>query len=1080
MKERNLEDVYELSPMQQGILFHTLADPRLDPYLEQSVMTLRGALDVPRFRAAWQRVAARHPILRTTFHWEGLDKPVQVVHGNAEVPVASEDWRGMSPALQRDGLKGFLQEDHKTGFDLTSPPLLRVALFRTAEDVHDVVLTFQHLIFDRWSRFLVLKDVFGYYAGPIDGEDLQPSPRPYGDFIAWLQAQDSAQGEEFWRRELAGFTAPTALVGGGKRDAPTERRFEGARLCLSAASSAHLRSFARSHRLTLNTLVQGAWAILAGRYSGEEDVLFGTTVTARPTSLAGADSMVGLFLNTLPVRIRVSDRDPALAWLRKVQTTLLDVRQHEHGSLLDIQGWSEVPRGTPLFESLVVFENVAEDFGPLVASAGLELLKIRPNEDGTSYPLTVFVTPGPELSLQIVADGALFDREAVARMLGHLATLLAGLVSDVDLPLWRISMLTAPERRQVLVEWNGTEADYPAGRCLHEIFEAQVELRPDAPAVRDASGELTYGALNRKANRIAHFLRGRGVARGEAVGVCLERSTNSVAALLGILKAGGAYVPLDPSHPHERLAFILRDSGARILLSDSRSASRNTSGPWETHLVDDRAEMSADQATNPERVVGSEDLAYIIYTSGSTGTPKGVEAVHRASVNRFEWMWRTYPFLADEVCCQKTTHSFVDSVWEIFGPLLQGIPSVVLPEEVVRDPRALVESLSRSAVTRIVLVPSLLRALLDSGLELAERLPLLNLWVSSGETLPMDLYRQFRLAMPHAVLINLYGSSEVAADVTCYDGGSLDPPNSVPIGRPISNIRIYILDRHRQPVPVGVRGDLWIGGGGLARGYRNRPALTADRFCPDPFSDAPGARLFKTGDRGRYLPDGQIEYLGREDDQIKLRGQRIEVGEVETALARHPEVAASAVAARSETSGEMRLVAYVVGRPGNTLSTTGLRAFLGMSLPSPMIPSAFVLLDALPLTPNGKVDRNALPTPEPSPPEPEDAYVAPRTPVEEVVARIWAEVLRLERIGVTADFFALGGHSLRATQIISRVREAFQVELPLRALFEVPTVAGLAREVENEKSRNPVTSSVRLVPASREGRRMKRSDLSRD
>ncbi len=666
---------------------------------------------------------------------------------------------------------------------------------------------------------------------------------------------------------------------------------------------------------------------------------------------------------------------------------------------------------------------------------------------------------------------------------------------------------------RVPLEWNATTIDYPGEQAIHRLFERQVERTPDAIALVYEGQQLTFRDLNRRANQLARHLRRLGVGPETLVGVGLERSPAMVVGLLGILKAGGAYVPLDPAYPAERLAFMLADARPAVLLTREPLLARFPS--YEQIVCLDTGwsaiAQESDEDTGEAGDIGGDNLLYALYTSGSTGQPKGVTGTHRAAINRFCWMWTTYPFEPGEVCCQKTSLSFVDSVWEIFGPLLQGIPSVIVPEALVRDPQQLIQTLAAHGVTRIVLVPSLLRALLEAVPNVRERLPGLKYWVCSGEALPVELALRFRERMPQSILLNLYGSSEVAADVTCYDVREYQPSlASVPIGRPIANTRIYVLNEQMQPVPVGVSGELYVGGDGLARGYLHRPALTATRFVPDPFSGKAGARLYKTGDRVRYLPDGNIEYLGRLDHLVKLRGMRVELGEIESALLRHPAVRQVVVMAREDTPGapprprarggptipdsspgeanarsivgpslargldtpgapsrppargglgETRLVAYIVPREEQPATPDDLRSHALQYLPDYMIPSAFVMLAALPLTPNGKVDRQALPVPDQSRPALSTPFVAARTPLEESIAAIWSELLEVAPVGIHDNFFALGGHSLLAAQVIARLRAVFGVEVPLQGFLDAPTVAQLASLLEQSQKDAPTRRS---------------------
>nr|WP_279637131.1 non-ribosomal peptide synthetase [Corallococcus sicarius] len=600
-------------------------------------------------------------------------------------------------------------------------------------------------------------------------------------------------------------------------------------------------------------------------------------------------------------------------------------------------------------------------------------------------------------------------------------------------------MLREEERRQVLVEWNGPRTTFDGDASLSALFDAQVARTPDAVALMAGDTRVTYRELAARAERLARRLRSAGVGPESRVALCADRSPEMVAAVLAVLKAGGAYVPLDPAYPRERLTWMVEESRPSVLLARRHLADRlpphaDTPTLW---LEEDGPEGGDALPPAP----GGDALAYVIFTSGSTGRPKGVMATHRATLNRFAWMWRTFPFAPGEVCVVKTALSFVDSVWELLGPLLAGVPSVLLPDDTVKDPARMVEALEAGRVTRLVLVPSLLRALLEVP-DVARRLTSLRSWVTSGERLPDELAARFRERLPQARLLNLYGSSEVAADATADEVGA----GPVCIGRPIDNMRAYVLDGALRLVPPGVRGELYVAGPGAARGYLGRPEATAERFMPEPFGQEPGARMYRTGDVARWLTDGRLEYLGRADDQVKVRGARVEPGEVEASLALHPAVARVAVVAHESAPGEARLVAWVVLKPAQVLDAAALRAFLKERLPDYMVPSAFEALEVLPLTPSGKVDRRLLRA-RTAPTGNAAEYVAPATPEELALAGIWTELLGRPRIGARDDFFALGGHSLMAAQIVSRVREALGVELPLTAVFESPTLAGLAEVV---------------------------------
>jgi amino acid adenylation domain-containing protein/non-ribosomal peptide synthase protein (TIGR01720 family) len=1131
MSTKQIEDAYPLSPTQQGILFHALYAPDSGMYVEQLACVLRGELNLAAFAQSWQYLIDRHPILRSAFVWKNIKEPAQAVGRRVKLPLRSHDWRTLPTAEQQARLAAFLVEDRRRGFELTAAPLMRLALFRLSESDYRFVWSSHHLLLDGWSLALVLKEVFACYAAFCQGRDpMLERPRPYRDYIAWLQRQDLTPAEAFWRRALRDVTAPTPLVVdhpaaqavAALPDAATQAA------PLAEATTAALQALAREHNLTLNTLVQGAWALLLHRYSGASDVVFGTTVAGRPPELPGIETMVGLFINTLPLRVRIASATPVREWLQQLQAQLVAMRQYEHSPLVQVHGWSEVPRDLPLFESIVVFENYP------ISSAGLDQggrvpVEIRDMQlaEQSNYPLTLVAVPGPALLVRINYASQRFDRTTIIRILGHLRTILEGIAARPTQPLAELPLLTAAERAQVLVAWNDTRTggQRPGGSstasddaCLHTLIEAQAARTPDAIAVAFDAGlahdapepssfvvrpsspmQLTYAELNARANQLAWYLRRLGAGPEARVALCMARSPELLIGLLGVLKAGAAYVPLDPSYPAKRISFMLEDSQASVLITsqDAGRRTQDTEAPPESLpdlglTIDDlRASPAAIQNPTPD------NLAYVIYTSGSTGQPKGAMNTHRGIVNRLRWMQATYGLTADDSVLQKTPISFDVSVWELFWPLLSGARLVLARPGGQRDPLYLAALIGRSRITTVHFVPSMLHVFLDEP-DLRGCAGLRRV-ICSGEALSLELQERF-FSRLDAALHNLYGPTEAAIDVTAWTCAPGAGRRTVPIGRPVANTQIYLLDAQLRPLPIGVPGELFIGGVQLARGYLNRPDLTAERFvpCPDegrttkdegPDSSlvlrpSSGDRLYRTGDLARYAADGSIEFLGRIDQQVKLRGVRIEPGEIAAALAAHPAVYASAVVARTD-DGEQRLVAYVVpaadeGRttkdesassssvPGPSSFIAELRTFLAERLPSSMVPSAFVVLDALPLTPNGKLDRAALPAPDGQRPAANASYQAPRTPIEELLTHIWADILRVAQVGIDDNFFALGGHSLLATQVISRIRATFQVELPLRSLFDAPTVARLANAIADARRAGPGRLAPPLRPAPRE------------
>ncbi|MEG5035145.1 amino acid adenylation domain-containing protein [Microcoleus sp. AT3-D2] len=1080
MNGENIEDIYELSPMQHGLLFHTLAAPNSGVYFEQLSCTLQGNLDVAAFKRAWQKVVERHPILRTAFYWQDLDRPYQVVYRQVDLPIAQQDWRELSAIEQQQRLEVFLQSDRDRGFELSQAPLMRLALIRLTDDTYQFVRSHHHILLDGWSWSLLWKEVHAFYQAFSQNRDLNlEQPRPYREYIAWLQEQDSSKTEIFWRQKLKGFAAPTPLIADrASGSLPNVGEDDDKqRISLSATATAALQSLARQHQLTLNAVVQGAWALLLSRYSGEEDVVFGVATSGRPAELAGVESMVGLFLNALPLRVQVLPDLSVVPWLKQLQSQQVEARQYEYSTLVQIHQVSEIPSGQPLFESILVFNNYPMDASKWQLSASIGASNYRTYEK-TNYPLTVLVEPGSELKLEIAYDTRRFDAAAIARMIGHFKTLLEGMAANQNQRLAEIPLLTAAELHQQLVEWNNTHKDYPKDKCIHQLFEEQVEKSPDATAVIFEDTHLSYQELNRRSNQLAHRLRKLGVGPDVLVGICVERSLSMLVAVLGVLKAGGAYVPLDPAYPQERLAFMLEDAQVKVLLTQKQLAEFTNLSEIShlaiVYLDADWETIACENDFNLFSETNSSHLAYTIYTSGSTGKPKGVQIPHRAVVNFLTSMRRSLEVRKRDIFLSVTTLSFDIAALELFLPIITGACTVVASREVAASGTLLAEQLVKSGATFMQATPATWQMLHDAGWQGNKQLKIL----CGGEALSQKLAGQ--LYQKGSAVWNLYGPTETTIWSMIQPIDSEDKPIS--IGRAIANTQVYILDRHLQPVPIGVGGELHIGGDGLARGYLNRPDLTAEKFIPHPFTEsyefsvlsselkeaATQKFLYKTGDLVRYRPDGNIEYLGRLDHQVKIRGFRIELAEIEAVLNQHPGVSAIAVLAREDEAGNKRLVAYIVPDYKRPPTVTELRNFLKQKLPEYTIPSAFVMLSTLPLTPNGKVDRRALPAPDTARPELEKAFVAPRTPVEEVLAAIWLDILGLDQLGIYDSFFELGGHSLLATQVISRLRSAFQVDVAMRWLFESPTVASLSDRIEAALKAKAGLEILPIEPVSRD------------
>lgn len=1036
-----LESSYPLSPTQQGMLYNSLAAavPGID--VEQMVCSLAEPIEPAALRRAWDVVVGRHPILRTQFRWAGLDEPVQEVRAAVEIPFAQQDLRHLPLPEAKRAVEAFLIEDRRRGFRLDEAPLLRLCLFQL-EDAHwELVWTFHHAILDGRSFPIVLTEVFDALdqRGPVEVTER----RPYREHIQWLRRAEAPSSEAFWREALRGFSAPTPLVGG--RSVEGAPSFDERQLNLSPAATSELYAAANALGVTLNTLVQGAWALLLARYSGEADVVFGATRACRRTAFdgVGADEMVGLFINTVPVRVPVVRDQPVREFVAVLRSRWRAIFDHEHCPLSLIKSWSELPAGAPLFESLLVFEEYLLDTVLRQRGGAWQNRSFRLLEQ-TGFPLTLAAYGGPELLLKIEFDDRRFERAFIDRMLGHLAAILSAFASRPDDAIGDLPLLGAEERATLLVGWNDTSAPR-VHTTIDGLVEAQVDRTPDAPAVSHHGKVLSYRELDSRANRLANHLRALGVGTEDLVAVCCERTTDMLVAILGALKAGAAYVPLDPSYPKARIEGIVLDAKPRVILSQRSVADVLPQSSAQLVLLDAHGPVIGAQSdTRPAAPRDPSRLAYVIYTSGSTGRPKGVAIEHRSTVALIEWSRGVFRDAEMRSVLFSTSICFDLSVWEMFVTLAMG-GKIVVAQNALELP-SLPE---RDQITLINTVPTAI-----NELSLARAIPPSVVMVNlAGEPLPLALAQQVYGSQASIErVMNLYGPTEDTTYSTWVhvERGQTSP---VTIGKIMSNSQAYVLDPRRHPVPIGVPGELYLGGEGVARGYLNRPELTAERFVENPFAEetghreGPGSRLYRTGDLARFLPDGQLEYLGRIDHQVKVRGFRIELGEIESVLMEHPLVKECVVVVREDEPGHKLLVAYAV----STATVAELHAAVSARLPDFMVPAAFVLLPELPQTPNGKVNRAALPVPELL--ATASSRVPPSGAVEEALVDLFASVLKLpvERIGAEDSFFELGGHSLLAVRLASRVELGFGKRLPLAALMRAATPRALAGLLANEK-----------------------------
>lgn len=1039
------------SASQRRLWFLDQFTPASAAYTIAFSLRLYGPLNLAALKRSIAALVDRHAVLRTTFAADD-GQPIQVIAAALSLPLPLVDLRHLPEVERSVRVAQITSEEVRQPFDIEAGPLLRTMLFRLGAQEHDLLITIHHIIADEWSLDLLCHELGILYSAYVS--DATPAlanlPMQYADYAQqqeeWLQSEGPRQALSYWVERLAG--APEAATIAADRPRPPVQSSRGATqsivIPLSLADS--LTRLGQQAGATPFMTLLAAFFVLLYRYTGQDDLVVGCPIAGRTRS--EYEGLIGFFVNTLVLRADLSGNPTFRELLDRVRTEALGAYTHQDvpfERLVEVLQPDRDLSYNPLFQLMLVYLNTPDVDWEF---AGLTVERHAEETATAKLDLTLYMEKGADgLLVKAEYNTDLFDAGTIGRLLGHFQMLLKSIAIDPDQRLPALALLTPSERDQ-LRAWNATGRPYPDAGCIHDLFAAKAMCTPHAIAATCGDEELSYRELDRRANQLAHYLRAMGVERGTHVGICVERSPEMVVGLLGILKAGGAYLPLDPGYPRGRLEYMLRHSQVEVVVAQERLLAYLPRHIGRTVCIDREWPLIAREAIEPPPAeVGIDDPAYLMYTSGSTGRPKGVLGLHRGALNRFHWMWETFPFEPEEICCQKTSLSFVDSIWEIFGPMLQGIRTVFIPDQIAKDPHAFVRALGDGNVTRIVLVPSLLRALLDTFPDLASRLPRLRFWVASGEVLPVDLVDRFHACLPGSRLINLYGSSEVSADSTWHECTAPVGLPSVPIGRPIANTEIHILDRHFQQVPIGVPGEICVGGAGLARGYLRRPDLTSASFLPDPFRDAVDARLYRTGDVGRYRADGSIEYLGRADHQVKLRGMRIELGEIEAVLRQHPEVEDAVVLIDASTPEDARLAGYVVLRPGSRAGGE-LKRYLRESLPSYMVPATVAALETLPRTPSGKLDRRALQSGESRRSDAGDVQrVPPRTPEEALLAEIWQKLLRLDAVGVDDNFFDLGGHSLLATQVVSRIRDTFHVDLPLHTLFTSPTIATLCAQL---------------------------------
>ncbi|HLP60519.1 MAG TPA: amino acid adenylation domain-containing protein, partial [Candidatus Deferrimicrobium sp.] len=1086
LSPEHIENILALTPMQEGMLFHYLQDPQSRVYFEQLSLNISGEIDIELFKKAWDIVIKTNETLRTVFRWEKLEKPSQIILKQHPCEIRSHDLSGV------DNLEEIKTKDRDEGFDLTRVPF-RIILCKLAEAQYEMVISNHHILYDGWSNGIILKEFFNTYHALSKGEQAPPLPtKPsFKEYIKWLQNRDKKKQERYWQEYLAGFETSTEL--------PIKRRVESDTtpgdysIILEEDIKGKLDVFVKTNRVTLASVFYTAWGILLQKYCNSEDVIFGTPVSGRAAAIKGIKDMVGLFINTVPLRIQSASNVKLIDIISDIENVLRMRAEFESTPLPDIRGYSTVDGSGSLFDTLVVIENYPLD-NRLLPENSLLSINSYSMVEVTHYDLSVGIMPFNKIEIKFSFKQDLLEKDYLENLAGHFKSIIRNIIENPGTGLSQLEIISIEEKNRILHEFNNTATEYPRDKTIHQLFEEQVSKTPDHIAVvgnadvevknvgaglRVCPVNLTYRQLNEQSNQLAGVLIDKGVQTDAIVGIMVERSVEMVVGIIGILKSGGAYLPIDPEYPQERIEYMLKDSGSQLLVTTYNKEGEKVR-KWEREkvilesIIYDSNHLSLHHSSfNVHR----SNLAYIIYTSGSTGRPKGVMINHGSAVNLLFAMQDQYPFTPANTYLLKTSYTFDVSVTELCGWYMGGGRLAILETNSEKDPFVILNCIHRHRVTHINFVPSMFNVFLDFVTEKNKGwLRSLKYIFLAGEALLPLQVKNFLDLKTAVELKNIYGPTEGTVYSSQYPLFDCTKMSNIPIGKPLPNIELYILNKYNHLQPLGVAGELCITGVGLSRGYLNRVELTHEKFKIINYKlkikNGSGAlrtnfspssfilhysKLYRTGDLARWLSDGNIEFLGRIDYQIKIRGFRIELGEIENRLLKHPEIKEAFVLSRDEDNGGKYLCAYIVA--ARALEKLELREYLSKELPTYMIPSYFIQLDHLLLNRNGKVDRASLPEPRKDRSLSEKTYAAPQSDVEKIVADIWKQVLKIDTVGIHDNFFDIGGNSFYIIRLSSKLKDAFKKEISVTTLFNYPTISAQAKflsEQDSESSGSPI------------------------